>query len=97
MAQDFFAAFHLDGESDTTINSLDIDGINMAGIQALKIRTDELSAKTAEIDALKNELEAFKKENAALLVSNENANNRITKLETAVSDLTARLNQWAAK
>jgi len=38
MAKDFYAAFKLDGESDMTINTLDIDGINMAAIQALKIK-----------------------------------------------------------
>ena len=69
MAQDFYVAFHLDGESDTTINSLDIDGINMAGIQALKKRTDELKAKVAEIDALKKELETLKQENVMLKTS----------------------------
>jgi hypothetical protein len=52
MAQDFHAAFHLDGQSDTTINTLDIDGVNMAAIQALKTRTDELK-KT--IDELRGE------------------------------------------
>jgi hypothetical protein len=52
MAQDFYAAFRLDGESDTTINSLDIDGINMAAIQALKVRTDELKKAAGQIEAL---------------------------------------------
>ena len=62
MAQDFYAAFHLDGESDTTINSLDIDGINMAAIQALKARTDELKVAVSEIASLKAEVTAMKNE-----------------------------------
>jgi hypothetical protein len=52
MAQDFYAAFHLDGESDTTINTIDIDGINMAAIQALKVRTDELKKAVDKISEL---------------------------------------------
>lgn len=62
MAQDFYAAFHLDGESDTTINSLDIDGINMAAIQALKVRTDELKARTDELNNAVNEIASLKAE-----------------------------------
>ena len=65
MAQDFFAAFHLDGESDTTINTLDIDGINMAAIQALKQRTDELKKATNKIDAMQTEIETLKSENSS--------------------------------
>jgi len=62
MAQDFYAAFHLDGQSDTTINTLDIDGINMAAIQALKMRTDELKDAITELNELKAEVYAMKKD-----------------------------------
>ncbi len=48
MAQDFHAAFGL-GLNDKTINTLDIDGINMVAIQALERRT-------AEVEALKKQL-----------------------------------------
>ena len=65
----FYAAFHLDGESDTTINTLDIDGINMAAIQALKVRTDELKAalikleeKTKEVAQLKSDVQKIKEQ-----------------------------------
>ncbi|HKP76373.1 MAG TPA: tail fiber domain-containing protein [Longimicrobiaceae bacterium] len=44
MAQDFSAAFGL-GESNLLINSLDIDGVNLAGVQALTARTDQLRAQ----------------------------------------------------
>ncbi|GAA4432050.1 hypothetical protein GCM10023091_03590 [Ravibacter arvi] len=58
MAQDFYAAFSLDGiGNDTTINTGDIDGVNMAAIQALEKRTkqlqeenDQLKAKLAAMD-----------------------------------------------
>jgi Collagen triple helix repeat (20 copies)/Chaperone of endosialidase/Head domain of trimeric autotransporter adhesin len=73
MAQDFYLAFHLDGTSDTTINTLDIDGINMAAIQALKKRTDDLNDamkklqnQTNENAALKKDISELKSENALL-------------------------------
>ncbi|MET7257938.1 tail fiber domain-containing protein [Dyadobacter fermentans] len=57
MAQDFYAAFGLDGiGNDTTINSSDIDGVNMAAIQALEKRTRQLQE---ENDQLKAKLEAM--------------------------------------
>ncbi|MFC3197671.1 tail fiber domain-containing protein [Parapedobacter deserti] len=55
-AQDFHTAFQLDGVgNDTTINTVDIDGVNMAAIQALEKRTATLKA---ENDQLKAQLEA---------------------------------------
>ena len=64
MAQDFYAAFGL-GESNLLINTLDIDGVNLAGVQALAARTDALRAQvrtlTTENGALRgrvSELEA---------------------------------------
>lgn len=57
MAQDFYAAFGLDGiGNDTTINTSDIDGVNMAAIQALEKRTRQLQE---ENDQLKAKLEAM--------------------------------------
>lgn len=47
-AQDFRAAFGL-GESDTTITSVDIDGINLLAAQALVRRTTELQAVNAQL------------------------------------------------
>ncbi|HWK59494.1 MAG TPA: tail fiber domain-containing protein [Parapedobacter sp.] len=64
MAQDFHAAFRLDGlTNDTTINTVDIDGVNMAAIQALEKRTAELKAENED---LKSQLQAAK-ERLALL------------------------------
>jgi hypothetical protein len=48
MAQDFYAAFGL-GENELMINSVDIDGVNMAAIQALTTRTDALQAENATL------------------------------------------------
>ncbi|HEX2202225.1 MAG TPA: tail fiber domain-containing protein [Longimicrobium sp.] len=51
MAQDFHAAFGL-GESDLLINSIDIDGVSLAGVKALDART---TTQQAEIEALRAE------------------------------------------
>jgi hypothetical protein len=48
MAQDFYAAFGL-GENELMINSVDIDGVNMAAIQALTARTDALQSENAAL------------------------------------------------
>jgi Chaperone of endosialidase/Head domain of trimeric autotransporter adhesin len=48
MAQDFYAAFGL-GENELMINSLDMDGVNLAAIHALTARTDALQAENATL------------------------------------------------
>jgi trimeric autotransporter adhesin len=62
VAQDFYAAFHLGGTDSLGINSICIDGVNMAAIQALEKRTTELRDKTAELHARTAELETMKSE-----------------------------------
>lgn len=52
MAQDFYQAFGL-GESDLLINTIDIDGVNMAGVKALDARTE---AQAQRIEALEAEV-----------------------------------------
>jgi trimeric autotransporter adhesin len=44
MAQDFYAAFHLMGTDSLGINSICMDGVNMAGVKALEKRTRETNA-----------------------------------------------------
>ena len=65
-AQDFHAAFGL-GESETRINTVDIDGVNLLAIQALERRTaalknaqTQLREKTAELENVKSELAEMK-------------------------------------
>jgi trimeric autotransporter adhesin len=60
VAQDFHAAFHLGGPDSLGINTICIDGVNMAAIQALEKRTAELQAKTAELEAVKSEFADLK-------------------------------------
>jgi hypothetical protein len=50
MAQDLYAAFGL-GESDLLINTIDIDGVNLAAAKAVADRTDALRAKVSELSA----------------------------------------------
>ncbi len=61
-AQDFYAAFGL-GESDTTITTTDIDGVNLLAIQALERRTrdlqEQLRARDREIERLRSDVNAL--------------------------------------
>ena len=57
MAQDLFAAFAV-GESNLMINSVDIDGVNLAGVQALTTRTDSLRSQVKALTADKAALES---------------------------------------
>jgi hypothetical protein len=57
VAQDFYAAFKL-GEGDTTINSVDADGVALAAIQGLNLLVSE---QAAEIDALEGQVAALER------------------------------------
>jgi hypothetical protein len=73
MAQDFYAAFGHDGVgtvgTDTTIATLDLNGLNFTAIQALVDRTEALRQKDAQLEQKTRELEAlmaqFKEQQAA--------------------------------
>ena len=65
-AQDFRAAFGL-GESDVRIGTVDADGIALAAVKALEVRTRELNATlTRENDELRESLAELRREIAAL-------------------------------
>lgn len=64
-AQDFRAAFGL-GESDTTITTTDIDGVNLLAVQALEKRTAELRAALHDLQRLRDEVAALREEVRAL-------------------------------
>jgi hypothetical protein len=65
MAQDFHAAFSLNGADDTTIATVDADGVALAAIQGLNQKVDEEMkrnrAKDAEIHELKQRLADLEK------------------------------------
>jgi hypothetical protein len=56
VAQDFHEAFHLGGADSLGINSICMDGVSMAAVQALEKRTAELREKAAELEVVKAEL-----------------------------------------
>ena len=72
-AQDFYAAFGL-GHDDTTISTIDLDGVALAAIQGLYGLVQE---KDAEIAAMEAEIAALKAENAKL-------NDRLAAIEQAL-------------
>ena len=65
MAQDFYVAFGL-GESDESITTVDISGINLLAVQALERRTADLAAENAQqqraIESLKKIVEKLRAE-----------------------------------
>ena len=67
MAQDFRAAFGL-GDDDTTIGTVDADGVALAAAQALEARTAEQQARIAALEAENVELRARLERLEALLV-----------------------------
>jgi hypothetical protein len=78
MAQDFYQAFQLDGiGNDTTINTTDIDGVNMVAIQALEKRTVQLQQ---ENDQLKSQIEIMNQRMAAMekIVMDKPLDNEVT-------------------
>jgi hypothetical protein len=52
MAQDFHAAFGLNGRDDRHIATVDADGVALAAIQGLNQKLDE---KSAEVETLKQQ------------------------------------------
>jgi hypothetical protein len=62
MAQDFHAAFGL-GESELLINTVDIDGVNLAAVKALDART---AAQQATIEAQQREITELRERLARL-------------------------------
>jgi hypothetical protein len=80
VAQDFYSAFHLGGTDSLGINSICIDGVNMAAIQALEKRTSELqkaNEKIAIMEQQNNEQKSF----------NSTLTERIEKLEQMIASL----------
>ena len=62
MAQDFHAAFGLNGPDDRHINTSDIDGVALAAIQGLNQKlVEELQQKDTEISELKQRLERLER------------------------------------
>jgi len=93
MAQDWQRAFGLSTDS-TTINTGDIDGINLAAVHALALRTDALRADnallSAEVDALRAALGATAARLDTATARLDDATARLTALEGLAAEV-ARL------
>ena len=88
-AQDFHAAFGL-GEDPLRIGTLDADGVALAGVKAVEVRTRHLSERLA----------AFETENAGLRTELERARARVASLindNAAIRERLARLEQRLEK
>jgi hypothetical protein len=75
MAQDFYAAFGL-GTGDTTINTVDADGVALAAIQGLHAQNQEQAEHIADLEA----------ENADLQTQVDDLEARLSALEAALND-----------
>lgn len=62
VAQDFYDAFQLGGTDSLGINSICIDGVNMAGVIALIGRTDELKSAVEELREQSEKVALLEKE-----------------------------------
>jgi len=77
MAQDFYAAFKLGGTDSLGINTISMDGVNMAGVQALEKRTTEI----------KNDIAKLIASNIALAAENKKLNDEIADIKKYKEDL----------
>jgi hypothetical protein len=80
MAQDFAAAFGL-GESNLLINTIDIDGVTLAGVQAVAARTD----------ALRDQVRSLTESNAAIRAENAAQAREIAELRARLERIEAAL------
>jgi hypothetical protein len=88
VAQEFYSAFHLGGTDSLGINSICIDGVNMAAIQALEKRTSELqkaNEKIAQLEQITSEQNA---KIQAQQTSFDELKKEITKMKSDIQLLT---------
>jgi autotransporter adhesin len=82
MAQDFWQAFKLGGTDSLGINSISIDGVNLAAIKALEARTAELRESARILAELRATVERQQEKLSESTV-------RIAELESQLSDFVA--------
>lgn len=82
MAQDFYGAFGY-GESDTTITTTDIDGVNLAALQALMIEFEALETEVQGYGDWQAEKAELVKEREALVKRLERLESLLLKVESA--------------
>jgi trimeric autotransporter adhesin len=92
MAQDWHRAFGFSSDS-LTINSGDLDGVNLAGVQALTARTDALREENAR---LSDALHGVREENRALREENARHEADLRSVREESAALRARLERVEA-
>lgn len=83
VAQDFYAAFQLGGTDSLGINSICIDGVNMAGVKGLIERTNKMKDTIA---LLKQSIEELKKNNMVQAENNKIQTDGFNKLVETMKD-----------
>jgi regulator of replication initiation timing len=97
MAQDFYAAFQLNGTDSLGINSISIDGVNMAGVQALEKRTSLMNDKMQKIIEQNELLVAENKILKEKLIDVEKVSNELSELRKLKTELQEELKIVKAK
>jgi len=87
MAQDFYAAFQLGGTDSLGINSICIDGVNMAGIKALEKRTSIMNDKMQNIIEQNEQLIAENKKLKEQLSNVSKVNDELEELRKLKAEL----------
>lgn len=85
MAQDFYAAFQLGGDDSLGINSICLEGVTLAGVQALIKRTDDLKTAQQALHTAQQQLKLQTDKVAQLETSLFEQNQKISELEKALS------------
>jgi regulator of replication initiation timing len=91
ISQDFHAAFHLNGTDSLGINSISIDGVNMAAIKALEKRTSLINDKMKEIIEQNEKLILENEQLREQLSSVSKINNQLLELRKLTSELKNQL------
>ncbi|MCP4440445.1 MAG: hypothetical protein GY810_15990 [Aureispira sp.] len=102
-AQDFHTAFGL-GESDTTITTVDIDGVNLLAVQTLEKRTQELKNQNTNLQTQLSsqaneiaELKALLTQQTAELEEKDTKINNLASLEARLAAIEMTLKSEAKK
>jgi hypothetical protein len=90
MAQDFWQAFQLGGTDSLGINSICIDGVNMAAIKGLIQRTDELNTTLAKLKEQKQKVAQYK-------IILQQRNEVLINLKKELTEIKAEISKYAIK
>jgi len=90
MAQDFYEAFHLGGTDSLGINSISIDGVNMAAIKGLIQRTDELNTTLIKLKEQKQKVSQYK-------IILQQRNEILINLKKELDGIKAEISKYAIK